>query len=192
MRPDDVASIVVKELVERTGIKPELIEDIIVGCAFPEGEQGFNLARMITFLSGLPNSIGGVTINRFCGSSMQAIHDAAGRIEMGAGDAFICGGVESMSRVPMTGFNPLPHPGLVNDRPEVLTSMGITAENLAESFYHGWHVASLEPGARRIGEGAWHGNRHRAPLPHRFVADLPRNLLQVRKAVDRNLRLTPI
>mgnify|MGYP001162331188 FL=1 len=132
MRPDDVASIVVKELVERTGIKPELIEDIIVGCAFPEGEQGFNLARMITFLSGLPNSIGGVTINRFCGSSMQAIHDAAGRIAMGAGEAFICGGVESMTRIPMTGFNPMPNPALVADYPGAFTSMGITAENLAE------------------------------------------------------------
>ena len=132
MRPDDVASIVVKELVERTGIRPELIEDIIVGCAFPEGEQGFNLARMITFLSGLPNSVAGVTINRFCGSSMQAIHDAAGRIAMGSGEAFICGGVESMTRIPMTGFNPMPNPELVADYPEAFTSMGITAENLAE------------------------------------------------------------
>lgn len=132
MRPDDIASIVVKELVERTGIKPELIEDIIVGCAFPEGEQGFNLARMITFLSGLPNSVAGVTINRFCGSSMQAIHDATGRIAMGAGEAFICGGVESMTRIPMTGFNPMPNPELVGDYPEAFTSMGITAENLAE------------------------------------------------------------
>lgn len=132
MRPDDLASIVVKELVERTGIKPELIEDIIVGCAFPEGEQGFNLARMITFLSGLPNSVAGVTINRFCGSSMQAIHDATGRIAMGAGEAFICGGVESMTRIPMTGFNPMPNPELVGDYPEAFTSMGITAENLAE------------------------------------------------------------
>jgi acetyl-CoA acyltransferase len=132
MRPDDVASIVVKELVERTGIKPELIEDIIVGCAFPEGEQGFNLARMITFLSGLPNTVAGVTINRFCGSSMQAIHDATGRIAMGAGEAFICGGVESMTRIPMTGFNPMPNPELVADYPEAFTSMGITAENLAE------------------------------------------------------------
>ena len=132
MRPDDLASIVVKELVERTGIKPELIEDIIVGCAFPEGEQGFNLARMITFLSGLPNSVAGVTINRFCGSSMQAIHDATGRIAMGAGEAFICGGVESMTRIPMTGFNPMPNPELVADYPEAFTSMGITAENLAE------------------------------------------------------------
>ena len=131
MRPDDVASIVVKELVERTGIKPELIEDIIVGCAFPEGEQGFNLARMITFLSGLPNSVAGVTINRFCGSSMQAIHDATGRIAMGAGEAFICGGVESMTRIPMTGFNPMPNPELVADYPEAFTSMGITAENIA-------------------------------------------------------------
>ncbi len=132
MRPDDIASIVVKELIERAGISSDLIEDVIVGCAFPEGEQGFNLARMITFLSGLPNTVGGVTINRFCGSSMQAIHDATGRIAMGAGEAFICGGVESMTRIPMTGFNPMPNPKLVSEYPEAFTSMGITAENLAD------------------------------------------------------------
>jgi acetyl-CoA acyltransferase len=131
-RPDDVAAAVVKELLARSGLDAALIEDVIVGCAFPEGEQGFNLARMLTFLSGLPNSVAGVTINRFCGSSMQAIHDAAGRIAMGAGEAFVCGGVESMTRVPMTGFNPMPNPSLANEYPEAFTSMGITAENLAE------------------------------------------------------------
>jgi acetyl-CoA acyltransferase len=131
-RPDDVAAAVVKELLARSGLDAALIEDVIVGCAFPEGEQGFNLARMLTFLSGLPNSVAGVTINRFCGSSMQAIHDAAGRIAMGAGEAFVCGGVESMTRVPMTGFNPMPNPRLANEYPEAFTSMGITAENLAE------------------------------------------------------------
>jgi len=133
-RPDDVAAAVVKELLARSGLDAALIEDVIVGCAFPEGEQGFNLARMLTFLSGLPNSVAGVTINRFCGSSMQAIHDAAGRIAMGAGEAFVCGGVESMTRVPMTGFNPMPNPRLANEYPEAFTSMGITAENLAERY----------------------------------------------------------
>jgi len=130
-RPDDVAATVVNKLLESLNLDPALIEDLIVGTAFPEGEQGFNLARIITFLTELPETVPGVTINRFCGSSMQAIHDAAGRIVMGAGDAFIAGGVESMTRIPMSGFNPMPNPRLSEDYPEAFTSMGITAENLA-------------------------------------------------------------
>lgn len=130
-RPDDIAAAVVNRLLTDLGVDPGAIEDIIVGTAFPEGEQGFNLARMITFLTDLPESVPGVTINRFCGSSMQAIHDAAGRIAMGAGEAFIAGGVEGMSRIPMTGFNPMPNPKLSQSYPAAFTSMGITAENLA-------------------------------------------------------------
>ena len=133
-RPDDIATSVVNGLLENTGIDPSLIEDLIVGTAFPEAEQGFNVARMITFLSDLPESVPGVTINRFCGSSMQAIHDAVGRISMGAGQAFIAGGVESMTRIPMTGFNPMPNPKLSIEFPEAFTSMGITAENLAKKY----------------------------------------------------------
>ena len=130
-RPDDIAATVVNRLLSDLYLDPGLIEDIIVGTAFPEGEQGFNLARMVTFLTDLPETVPGVTINRFCGSSMQAIHDAAGRIAIEAGDAFIAGGVESMSRIPMTGFNPMPNPKLSEHYPEAFTSMGITAENLA-------------------------------------------------------------
>ena len=130
-RPDDIAATVVNSLLANLSLDPTLIEDLIVGTAFPEGEQGFNLARMITFLTDLPETVPGVTINRFCGSSMQAIHDAAGRIAMGAGDAFIAGGVESMTRIPMTGFNPMPNPRLSEENPTAFTSMGITAENLA-------------------------------------------------------------
>jgi acetyl-CoA acyltransferase len=133
-RPDDVAATVIKGLLDKIGLDPELIEDVIIGCAFPEGEQGFNLARMVVFLADLPNKVGGVTINRFCGSSMQAIHDAAGRIAMGAGEAFICGGVESMTRIPMSGFNPMPNPRLAETMPEAYTNMGLTAENLAEAY----------------------------------------------------------
>ena len=130
-RPDDIAATVVNRLLADLSLDPTLIEDLIVGTAFPEGEQGFNLARMITFLTDLPETVPGVTINRFCGSSMQAVHDAAGRIAMGAGDAFIAGGVESMTRIPMTGFNPMPNPRLSEENPTAFTSMGITAENLA-------------------------------------------------------------
>ena len=133
-RPDDIAATVVDGLIEKLGLDPTLVEDIIVGTAFPEGEQGFNLARMLTFLTDLPESVPGVTINRFCGSSMQAIHDAAGRIAMGAGEAFIAGGIESMTRIPMTGFNPMPNPRMSDIAPDALTSMGITAENLAVKY----------------------------------------------------------
>ena len=133
-RPDDIAAEVIKGLIDKTGLDANLIEDIILGCAFPEAEQGFNLARMLSFLSDLPHSVAGVTINRFCGSSMQAIHDAAGRIAMGAGDAFIAGGVESMTRIPMSGFNPMPNPRLATEMPEAYTNMGLTAENLAAIY----------------------------------------------------------
>src|SRR5690606_27068229 len=112
VRPDEFAGQVVKALIERTGVAPEDIEDLIMGCAFPEAEQGLNVGRIAVFLAGLPKTVPGATINRFCGSSMTAIHTAAGAIACGAGDAFVCAGVESMSRVPMTGFNPMPHPGL--------------------------------------------------------------------------------
>jgi len=134
VRPDETASQVVKALVERSGVKADDLEDLILGCAFPEGEQGFNAARMVSFLAGLPNSVAGMTLNRFCGSSMQSIHIAAGAIQMGAGDAFICAGMESMTRVPMPGFNPMPHPGLYGSYPEAYIGMGETAENLAKKY----------------------------------------------------------
>jgi acetyl-CoA acyltransferase len=135
VRPDELAARVVKALIERTGVKAEDIEDLIVGCAFPEGEQGFNVGRIIGFLSEtLPISVAGVTVNRFCGSSMQSIHMAAGAIQMNAGEAFVCAGVESMSRVPMTGFNPMPNPALYASFPAAYMSMGETAENLSEKY----------------------------------------------------------
>ncbi len=131
VRPDELMAQVVRGLLERNSIDLVELEDIIIGCAFPEGEQGLNVARIVGFLADLPVSVAGTTVNRFCGSSMQAIHMAAGAIATNAGEAFICGGVESMTRVPMMGFNPLPHPGLCERAPEVFISMGITAENLA-------------------------------------------------------------
>ncbi len=134
VRPDELAAQVVKALVERSGINPGDIEDVIMGCAMPEGEQGFNIARMVGFLAKLPETAAGTTVNRFCGSSMQSIHMAAGAIRMNAGQAFICAGVESMTRIPMGGFNPSPHPGLYGDYPEAYIGMGITAENLAKKY----------------------------------------------------------
>lgn len=133
-RPDEIAAQVIRGLMERTGVDAEAIEDLIMGCAFPEGEQGFNIARLVDFLADLPLAVGGVTVNRFCGSSMQAIHMAAGAMQMGAGEAYLCAGIESMSRIPMTGFNPLPHPELVERMPEAYMGMGETAENVATKY----------------------------------------------------------
>ncbi len=134
VRPDELAAQVIKGLVKKTGVKTEDIEDLILGCAFPEAEQGMNLARIVGFLAGLPLSVTGTTVNRFCGSSMEAIHMAAGAIQMEAGEVFLCGGVESMTRVPMPGFNMLPHPGLYKSYPQVYISMGLAAENMARHY----------------------------------------------------------
>ena len=134
VRPDDMAAQVVKALVAKSGVKVEDVEDLILGCAFPEGEQGFNMARLVGFLAGLPQSVAGTTVNRFCGSSMQSIHMAAGAIQMGAGDVFIAAGVESMTRVPMTGFNPMPNPALYAALPAAYMGMGETAENVAKKY----------------------------------------------------------
>ena len=135
VRSDDLAAQVIKGLIDKTGVAPQDIEDLILGCAFPEGEQGMNLARLIVQLAELPITIAGVTINRFCGSSMQAIHNAAGMIQMNAGEVFICAGVESMSRVPMGGFNYLPNPSLYKTNPQAYIGMGETAENLAVQYH---------------------------------------------------------
>lgn len=134
IRPDEMTGQVVTGLVEKTGVNVEDIEDVIIGSAFPEAEQGLNVARIISFLAGIPKTTAATTVNRFCGSSMQAIHMAAGAIQMGAGDVFVCGGIESMTRVPMGGFNPAPHPRLYKEYPEAYVSMGITAENLAKQY----------------------------------------------------------
>ena len=134
VRADDMAAEVVRGLIKKTGVRVDDIEDLILGCAFPEGEQGLNLARMIVLNAGLPISIAGVTVNRYCGSSMQSIHQAAGAIMAGAGDVFICAGVESMTRVPMGGYNPLPNPKLYESMPGAYISMGETAENLASRW----------------------------------------------------------
>ena len=134
VRPDDMAAAVIKALVKETGVKPDDIEDVLMGCAFPEAEQGFNIARIVVNLADLPITVAGATVNRFCGSSMTSIHIAAGAIQMGAGDVFICAGVESMSRIPMGGFNPMPNPGLGAKYPQAYIGMGETAENLAKKY----------------------------------------------------------
>jgi acetyl-CoA acyltransferase len=141
VRPDDLAAIVLQALVERTGVDPASIEDVLMGCAYPEAAQGNNIARIASLLARLPIESGGATINRFCGSSMYAIHVAAGQISIGAGEAFIAAGVESMTMVPQGGFNFSPNPRFKGpDRPEaeIMTeayiSMGLTAENVATRY----------------------------------------------------------
>lgn len=135
VRPDDMAAEVIKALISSTGVNQDDIEDLIMGCAFPEAEQGFNIAKLVAQHAELPESVAGITINRFCGSSMSAIHNAAGMIQMGAGDVFICAGVESMSRIPMGGFNPMPNPAIYDKYPQAYIGMGETAENLAKKYH---------------------------------------------------------
>jgi acetyl-CoA acyltransferase len=135
VRPDNLAAQVVKGLISKTGVNPHDIEDLILGCAFPEAEQGLNVARLLVHLAGLPVTVAGMTVNRFCGSSMQAVHIAAGAIQMNAGVVFICAGVESMTRIPMGGYNTMPNPALYESYPQAYISMGDTAENLARQYH---------------------------------------------------------
>ncbi|MBN9420736.1 acetyl-CoA acetyltransferase [bacterium SCN 62-11] len=130
VRPDDLAATVVKGLLSQHKMDPSTLEDLILGCAYPEATQGNNLARIVGLLAGLPQEIPGVTVNRFCGSSMQAIHMAAANLEAGIGQAYLCVGVESMSQVPQGGFNFSPNPAI----PEAYVTMGQTAENVAERY----------------------------------------------------------
>ena len=133
-RPDDIAGQVMRELIRNSSIEANEIDDIIVGCAYPEGEQGYNIGRLMTFLGGLTTEVPGSTINRLCGSSMQAILTASAHISAGWGDCFLCGGIESMSRVKRRGFNWSPNPTLEKELPNAYINMGITAENVADLY----------------------------------------------------------
>ena len=135
VRPEEMTAAVIKELLKRTkGLKPEEIDDLILGCAFPEGEQGMNMARLIGFRAGLPVSVPGETINRFCSSGLQSVIHAAYSIMSGQTSVAIAGGVESMSMVPMAGIKFAPTPVLAKEYPEAFTGMGLTAENVAEKY----------------------------------------------------------
>ncbi|MEN8172793.1 MAG: acetyl-CoA C-acyltransferase [Chloroflexota bacterium] len=134
-RPEDLAAAVINELLERAKpLKAEDIDDLVLGCAFPEGEQGMNMARLIGFHAGLPYTVPAETINRFCSSGLQSIAHAAHAIIAGQAQVVLAGGVESMSMVPMTGYKFAPTPALAANYPEAFTSMGLTAENVAEEF----------------------------------------------------------
>ncbi len=134
-RPDDMAAVVIGEVLRRAeGVSPEMVEDVILGCAFPEGEQGMNVGRVAALRAGLPSTVPGQTVNRFCSSGLQSIAFAAERIMAGFGTCIIAGGTESMSMVPMVSNKFAPNPWLAKNYPSVYLSMGLTAENVAEEF----------------------------------------------------------
>ena len=159
-RPDEMAATVIAEVLRRTtGLKPEEIDDVILGCAMPEGEQGLNFARLSALRAGLPFSVPAMTINRFCSSGLQSIAFATERIMAGHADVIIAGGAESMSLVPMGGVKFMANPILANNSPDAYISMGLTAENVAkkynitremqDAFSYGSHmkaVAAIEAG----------------------------------------------
>ena len=134
MRPDDLAALAIKGLVERTGIDPMTVDDVYLGCAFPEAEQGMNVGRVAAMKAGLPVEVSGQTVNRFCSSGLQTISMAAERVMCGFADCIIAGGVESMSCVPMGGLKYSANPGMMVDWPEAFASMGVTAELVAERY----------------------------------------------------------
>ncbi len=134
-RPDDMAATVIRALIDRTpGVEPEMVEDVILGCANPEAEQGMNVARQASWLAGIPKEASAVTINRFCSSGLQAIAFAAERIMCGWSDCIVAGGTETMSLIPMGGNKIVPNPKLVETWPDFYLNMGLTAENLANKY----------------------------------------------------------
>lgn len=134
VRPDDMAAAVIRAVVAKAGIDPAAVEDVVLGCAFPEAEQGMNVARIATLRAGLPESVTGQTVNRFCSSGLQSIATAAQQIMAGMGDVIIAGGVESMSMVPMIGNKFVANPTLAAEYPGVYLGMGLTAENVARTY----------------------------------------------------------
>ncbi|MDC1496776.1 thiolase family protein [Pelagibacteraceae bacterium] len=133
VKPVNLLAEVINNLVSKTNINKSEIEDIVIGCAFQTGEQCFNIGKLVTFLTNMDIKTSGMTVDRWCGSSMEGIHIAAGKIAMGSGKVFICGGVESMTRV-NTGFDAIPYPYDEKENPNVYFSMGITAENVAKQY----------------------------------------------------------
>jgi acetyl-CoA acyltransferase len=159
-RPDDVAAIILKEAVSRApGLRGEDIDDVVIGCAFPESDQGLNLGRVVAMRAGFPYTVPGQTVNRFCSSGLQAIATAAYEIMVGGSDVIVAGGVEFMSQVPIMGLTPSVNPYLVEHNPQIYTSMGLTAENVAAKFgitreeQDRFSLASHQKAARAIKEG---------------------------------------
>ncbi|MEZ4453845.1 MAG: acetyl-CoA C-acyltransferase [Nannocystaceae bacterium] len=163
-RPDDLAAqVIAGMLADLPGLPKELIDDVALGCAMPEAEQGLNVARIVALHAGLPDSSSALTINRFCASGLQAIASSAERVMVGAVDVAIGGGLESMSMVPMGGNKAMFNPAIVRDRPELYISMGLTAENVAKRFevsradQDAFALESHQRATRAIAEGRFQG-----------------------------------
>ncbi|MEQ1923327.1 MAG: acetyl-CoA C-acyltransferase [Pyrinomonadaceae bacterium] len=133
-RSDELGATAIREAVARAGVSPELIDDVIMGCAFPEAEQGMNVARTASILAGLPVEASAMTVNRYCSSGLQTIAMAAERVMIGGADAIVAGGLESMTVIPMGGNTFRPNPGLADTYPDYYLNMGLTAENLARKY----------------------------------------------------------
>jgi acetyl-CoA acyltransferase len=158
-RPDDLAAAAIKGAVAASGVSPEKIDDVVLGCAFPEGEQGMNVARIALLRAGLPEVVPGMTLNRFCSSGTEAIAVVAAKIECGMLDIAVAGGVESMSMIPMGGGKPSPNPTLVDEQPAVYIGMGQCGDNVAKDFgisrldADTWGARSVERALAAIQEG---------------------------------------
>lgn len=134
VRSDDMAATVIRALVGEIDLDPALVDDVVIGCAMPEGAQGLNFGRTIAMMAGLPSDVPGMTVNRFCSSGIQTIAQSAERIIANGADCIIAGGAETMSLVPMTGFRMSPNPTVVDTMPEIYMNMGLTAENVAHEY----------------------------------------------------------
>src|ERR1700754_765837 len=159
-RPDDLAAVAIKGALERvTQVDPKEIEDVILGCAMPEAEQGMNVARIASLRAGLPVEVSAMTVNRFCASGLQAIAQAADRIRGGGASVVVAGGTESMSMIPMGGHKISANPWLVDNLPTAYLSMGLTAERVSERFHvsredaDGFALASHQKALKAIAEG---------------------------------------
>jgi acetyl-CoA acyltransferase len=158
-RPDDLAAVVLKEAVKRAGVPPEKVEDVIMGCAIPEGEQGMNIGRIAVFRAGLPDTVAAATINRFCSSGLETMATAGAKIEAGMLQVAAAGGAESMSLIPMGGNKLTPNPTLTKERPEVYSGMGNCGDNVARDFKISredcdrWALRSNQRAGKAIAEG---------------------------------------
>lgn len=177
-RADELGKLVLQAVIDRApGLKKEDVEDIIIGCAMPEGEQGLNFARIMSLYAGFPVTVPAVTINRFCSSGLQSIAYAAERIMLGYAEIIIAGGVESMSHVPMTGYKVSPNPQIVRDMPEVYMAMGHTAERVAEKFaisredQDQFALRSHQRAAKAIQEGKFQEEIVPVPVQHITLDD---------------------
>ncbi len=175
-RPEDLAALVINESIKRTeGLQPEDIDDVILGCAFPEAEQGMNVGRIACQRAGLPSSVPGFTVNRFCSSGLQSIAIAAWQIQMGVADIVLAGGVESMSMVPMGGNKLAPNPYLADNYPQAYINMGLTAENVAGRYnvsredQDRFAASSHQKAARAIEEGKFKDEIVPVPVKQRGV-----------------------